>query len=299
MAQYLSEHPDVFVARKELHYFGSDIALAGTRLSWDEYSHFFRQARGERYLCDASVGYLQSERAAREIHECSPAAKILIMLRNPVDWMYSYHSNLLRAGRETIQDFAAALDAEPSRRVGENMPPNTPSPRQLLYRENACFSHQVSRYLDLFSTNLISVIVFEEFIAATRQEYLKTLQFLDLADDGRLSFPVVNSGDRRLRYASVSNFIRYPPPAARKLVRLALPARKLRVTAGGKLARRVLDMNMIPAKREPMDSQLRSRLQEEFADEQAKLEVLLGRTLPWGAGTRTADNIDDGRASPG
>jgi hypothetical protein len=197
--------------------------------------------------------------------------------------MYSYHGNLLRAGRENIQEFGDALDAESSRRVGERMPPNTPSPRQLLYRDNAHFSRQVIRYLDLFGPEQTLILIFEEFASDTRQEYLKTLRFLDLVDDGKTDFPVVNSGDKRVRYASLSDFIRYPPPAARKLIRLLIPSRKLRVGAGGKVARRVLDMNTIAAKRPPMDPELRARLHAELADEQAALERLLARPLPWGS----------------
>ena len=150
-------------------------------------------------------------------------------------------------------------------------------------RHHGGFSHQITRYLDIFGPEQTLIIIFEDFASNTRQEYLKTLHFLDLADDGKLDFPVVNSGDRRLRYASLSEFIRYPPPAARKLARLLIPGRKLRITAGGKVARRVLDMNMVAAKRPPMDLELRARLQAEFADEQAKLEHLLARELPWGS----------------
>lgn len=286
MAAYLSGHPDVFMYRKELHYFGSDNPRSSSKLSLEEYLYLFRQAHGERYLCDASPSYLRSEFAAKEIHAFNPVAKILIMLRDPVDWLYSYYGMLRYAQREPIEDFEAALHAEPERQAGRNVPPGEASPRPFLYRQNACFTDQVARYLDVFGRAQTLVLISEEFASDTPREYLKTLQFLGLPDDQRSEFPVVNSSNSRLRYPVLTRLLRHPGPATRRVARVLLPSRRLRLTAGGSVALRALAMNRVPAKRPPMDPELRRQLRTEFAEEQAQLEDVLGRRLPWGAASK-------------
>src|SRR6266545_5937438 len=111
---YLKDHPEIFIsARKELHFFGSDLVFRGPRrITEQEYLSFFAPARHEKRLGEASVWYLYSQQAAAEIKAFSPAARIIIMLRNPVDMMYSLHSQRLYNGRETISDFAKALATE-------------------------------------------------------------------------------------------------------------------------------------------------------------------------------------------
>ena len=120
MNDYLKDHPELFIpARKKLHFFGSDLELRRSRrITTQEYLSYFALARAEKRLGEASVWYLYSQRAAAEIKAFSPAARIIIMLRNPVDMMYSMHSQRLYSGKQDIRDFAEALEVEEERRQG-------------------------------------------------------------------------------------------------------------------------------------------------------------------------------------
>ena len=59
--------------------------------------------------------------AATRIKAKSPDAKIIIMLREPVEQMYSFHAVRRRNATEDL-DFEAALDAEADRREGRRLP---------------------------------------------------------------------------------------------------------------------------------------------------------------------------------
>ena len=119
---FLSQHPQIFLPRtKELLHFASDLSYP-TRLSEDEFLAHFADRQGEQRAGTAHTAYLQSKRAAREIKSKRPDADIIIMLRNPVDMLHSWHSELLYETIEDIEDFEAALDAEPARRRGERIP---------------------------------------------------------------------------------------------------------------------------------------------------------------------------------
>ncbi len=109
---YLGSHPDIFSAGKEYHYFGSDLVYRNqSRLDRESYLAYFSQADQERYLLDASVGYLVSERAAVEIASFSPDCRIIAILRDPIDMMHSLHSELLFQGDEDVADFGTASGA--------------------------------------------------------------------------------------------------------------------------------------------------------------------------------------------
>src|SRR5258706_10449866 len=91
MNDYLGQHPDIYMAPKELHYFGADLKIKD-KISESAYLQYFKNAGNKKILGEASVWYLFSGTAAKEIKNFSPDAKILIMLRNPVEVVYSLHS---------------------------------------------------------------------------------------------------------------------------------------------------------------------------------------------------------------
>src|SRR5262249_50339658 len=135
MYTYLGQHPDIFMsARKEPHFFGTDFSSPALDRDEQTYLALFTGARNETRAGEASVFYLCSRRAAKEIHAFSPSARIIIMLRNPVEMMYSLHSRHVLTGNEDINDFGTALAAAAERKRGLHLPATFPPVEFLLYR---------------------------------------------------------------------------------------------------------------------------------------------------------------------
>src|SRR6185436_3306607 len=117
--EYLRVHPQIFMSvPKEPMYFGADLTPRYRRMTEDEYLALFRDARPNQHAGEASPWYLYSTSAAAEINDFALDGRVIIMLRNPVDVMYSQHSQLVFNQREDLADFGAALDAEPDRLAG-------------------------------------------------------------------------------------------------------------------------------------------------------------------------------------
>ena len=94
---YLKQHPEIFMSpQKEPQFFANDV-LGDRRhtCTWAEYLSCFAAARGAKRIGEASVAYLGSPCAPKQIKMFNPAAKIIIMLRNPVDMMHSLHNQRL------------------------------------------------------------------------------------------------------------------------------------------------------------------------------------------------------------
>jgi Sulfotransferase family len=257
MWSYLGQHPDIFVAGKEYHFFGSDLAYRNQhRPDSERYLGYFAQATDQRYLLDASIGYMTSKRAAAEIVSYSPDSRIIAILRNPIDMMHSLHSELLFQGDEDVTDFAEALALEGSRKEGANIPAGCQSIWALFYREVA------------------HVVVFDDFKADLHASYRGVLEFLDIDPTFQPDFPVVNA-NKVARSALMVKVLRSPPPVVRRLGRMAVRNQGVRRTIGARL--QTLNAGRQP--REPIDTDLRQSLQVEFRSEVAALSALLGRDV--------------------
>jgi len=273
LATFLGEHPDVFMAHRELHFFGSDLDFR-RRTGEDTYLGWYRAHADRRYRGDKSVYYLCSGVAAREIHDRCPDSRVLILLRNPVDQMHSSHSELLFQGDEDIRDFEAALSAEPARCRGERIPAGCRKPFALRYRAIAHYADQVERYLDVFGPGRVRTIVYEEFAEDVAASYRSVLEFLDLDAGIRPDFRVVTS-NKQVRSTWLQGALHGASPLARGAGRLVVPGRRARAA----VVRRVQRLNTAERPRPEMAPALRRALTDEFAGEVERLERLLGRDL--------------------
>jgi hypothetical protein len=288
MDQYLKAHPQIFMSQvKELHHFGSDLEfrtpLIERRQDRDVYLSYFAGWNGEPVVGEASVFYLSSREAAQEIYEFNPQARIIIMLRNPVDMMYSMYYQMRFTGEENLPSFEEALEAEERRKLGEDIPSTAGWAGGLHYRELARYTSQVKRYFDVFGHSQVHVIIFDDLKTDVKQAYRKTLEFLEVDNSFQPEFAVVNSS-KAVRIPILRNFLMYPPRWYQTLLILGkktVPARwRERVN---KLLK---SYNAIPYKRPPMISHTRRQLIREFRDEIDSLGNLLDRDLsPWITGT--------------
>ena len=141
--EYLRAHPQIFMCvPKEPMYFGADLTPRYRRMTEQEYLALFADAQPGQRAGEASPWYLYSHSAPAEIAHFAPDARIIVMLRNPVDVMHAQHGQLVFNRREDITDFAAALEAEPARRRGERIPGDAIRPEALYYRHSVHFAEQ-------------------------------------------------------------------------------------------------------------------------------------------------------------
>lgn len=273
MATYLAEHPDIGMCPfKEVHHFGSDLPLLARRenrkLTHQEYCSLFDGVATRARVGEASVWYLYSRHAAQEIKDFAPGAGILIMLRNPVDALQSLHSQFLYNGRETVADFERALALDSAREKGEVRRYFVPTS----YRAAVRYADQVERYLTVFGTDQVHIILFDDFTHAQLQSFQGVCRFLDV-DSVVPNMRVVNP-NRSPRIKGVSQLIARPPLVVRATAH-ALLSRPLRE----RVSRVIKAHNTKLETRPAMAAELRARLEEEFAPEIARLSRVLGIDL--------------------
>ena len=167
---YLKQHPQVGMSRiKETNYLAlkndpldfqgpgdADYIKRFTITTEAGYLDQFRDCAGKVAIGEASPLYLYSPKAPAEIHATVPDARLVVILRDPVDRAFSAFLHLVRDHRETTRDFGEALRLEPDRIAArwEHI---------WHYVGMGRYADQLARYHALFPAEQIRVYLYQDF----------------------------------------------------------------------------------------------------------------------------------------
>lgn len=276
--EYLRPHPSIFMPEiKEPHFFAKDLGTYPRIKTLDDYLALFAGIADECLQAgEASVYYLRSSVAIPNIREFNPAAKLIAMFRNPVDMVYSLHSQLLHVSEETVADFATAWRLQERRARGLDLPPGIRSPLLVQYYQVGQFGTQAERLLACFPREQVKLILYDDFAASPQQVYDEVIAFLGIPHDRRADFPRINE-NKGARVAWLRRLYRKPPPPLREAVRNLKRAVGSEGISAAK--KKLVALNTVRQRRPPLPPRLRAELVATFQEEVALLARLLGRDL--------------------
>jgi Sulfotransferase domain len=271
--RYLAEHPAVFMPElKEPNQFCTDLYTYGHVATLTEYEALFSSAPPHALTGEASVLYLYSKVAIGHVMAHNPHAKIIVMLRNPIEAARSMHAYWWSNELEDAGDFEQAWRLQKPRLEGRHLPPRWPYPQLLQYGAQYCYAPQVRRVLAQAPRTQCLFLLFEEFFADPSRQFAQVLEFLGLPPDpAERAFRVVNQ-TIGARSARLDRLVRHPPPA---LVALRRAAHAVAFHPLRALQR----LNRVAGRKPPLRESFRAELEEYFSGDVAELEQLLGRRL--------------------
>jgi Sulfotransferase family len=276
LLNFLLRHPDVCGpaagaqelswSRKEVHFFDERFSL-GT----DWYRSFFplalsrRIARlrgGDLLAGECTPYYLFHPLVAERVAATIPDARLIVLLRNPVDRAYSHYQMMYRSGREKLS-FEDALAAEEERlgggreldagtiesTWGENRN-RKHHHRHHAYFARGLYAEQLERWFRWFPREQFLVLGAEEFFDNPSETCAAVIAFLGLRPydlTAPSSKPTTTSPNRPWSLRETRNRARY----------------------------------------KPLDSELRAVLEQRYAEPNARLAKLLGREFGWSSTART------------
>ena len=271
----LARHPAIYMSpMKEPHFF-SQIQPAPEREAFfphltdeDEYLALFKGATSEEVRGEGSTSYLWDRQAAERIKSVVPEARVLIILRDPVDRAYSQYWNDVREGIERRSFLDALLEEQ---RYG----PGEWGVSSLLI-DCGLYAAQVERYLGHFGAR-VHVLFFEDFVRREASTIADVHSFLGMGS------PTAGSAPRRMNPASLPrnrlSGALFASGRLRRAVRSTVP-RPVRGKVRGALLKEVSPP--------PIDPATRALLTEIFRPEVARLADLIGadrlRDAGWAVG---------------
>jgi Sulfotransferase domain len=272
---FLKRHPQILMSPiKEPQFFASDVCGDQRCIrTLPEYLKCFELPDKDcNVVGEASTCYLGSKRAPLEIHEFCPGARIIVMLRNPIDVMYAEHSERVLGGTEHITDFKLALDS-PEPRRWRSGPFKGHLVKNLRFREITTFSEQIRHYFGVFGEENVHVVIYDDFAHNPEATYQSVASFLGVVPQWKGDFNIVNA-NRRARSRAVHDFLRHPPAPVKQLAR-ALLSQPIRRTLGDCLRW----LNIKRGARPVLDKEFQRRLAMEYASEVSQLSGVLDRDL--------------------
>lgn len=278
LCKYLNRHPQIFIPqKKELRYF----CYNPPRISLNEYLKFFVEGDGK--ICgEGTPSYLRTEFTAQAIYDFNPEAKIIIMLREPVELLYSFHAQLLWNGNsEDEQDFVKAMALEQERRKHRQIPKKCNNPEVLYYRNVVKFTEQITRYREYFGKEQVKIILFDDFIKNVAQIYQETLEFLQVDSNFVTEFNAINSR-KKTRSNFLQNLYKRPPKKLLEFGKFLIPLpqhKRRELLESFKQKLQEFNKVQITKKDKSLSLDIHKAMQQEFIPEIQKLSQLIDRDL--------------------
>ncbi|MGI9457225.1 MAG: sulfotransferase family protein [Aeoliella sp.] len=263
---YLQRHPGVFMSTpKEMSFFSKDEVFA-RGLEW--YGQLFQGARGDQICGEASTTYSRWPTYANtvdRIAERLPNAKLLYIVRSPVERLYSFYAHRMRDRVTT--DIASFLQETPEA------------------IHSGRYYSQIEQYLKRFPREQLHVLLLDDLKSDPTGTLELVRSFLQLTDFNFLSESsvVANRGqgqfaatqsitaaiDRVKRVPGAKTLLNAIPPALRngafKWLQRGPIGSHLRSRHTGQLT--------------PLTAELHAQLLEHFQDDLDRFEGFIGRDL--------------------
>ena len=180
--------------------------------SWKEVSFFDRHwARGEswyrgnfpnvartrgKHVGEASPSYVFHPLAPRRVQEVVPEARLIVLVRNPVDRALSQYNHEVALGWEPLP-FEEALDAEEERLRGEQERMAS-DPRYFsrewwshTYKARGRYAEQLERWLAVFPREQLLVLPSDDLGSDPARAHAQVLEFLGASPQRLDSYPRV------------------------------------------------------------------------------------------------------------
>jgi len=269
---HLKRHPQVFLPRmKEPHYFADSLSPAPKKVSdlhcpgdVKRYQTLYANCGEVLAVGDASPSYLWDESAPRNIHRACPEARIVIIVRDPIERAYSQYLMNVSTGLEELPPLPAMqrdLAREEKGWWGAR-----------LYVALGRYSAQIQRYFDLFGREQVAVFSFGELkrdSQAVFEQIAKHIgvdpEFIKDMDVSKAENPFRMPRSRLLQQLSQSR-------VTRQIRHAILPESVLAKMRTTKL--------LYNADKPVQDVESKKFLQNIYEPEMIAVEELLGRKLP-------------------
>jgi hypothetical protein len=262
----MAQHPAVTVTRSKESDFFVDPRLyqRGCEYYWNS---CYTPKPDSRVYFEADTIYMYARGCMARIRDCAPDARIVVMLRNPVDRAYSQYRYRMTYARYH-ESFAEMCDREALRIIRSDAD-------RLEYGclDRSRYAPQIREILAHFPAEHVYYLVFEKFVADQGHQFSELLSWLALPQL-RVE-PARENATAASRSVGLARLLYHPRyRALRGAVGALLPEglrRRVYSAVGAANSR-----ELTPQERTPLDAELRRKLLEALRSDVLEVEQLTG-----------------------
>jgi len=263
--EYLNEIPEIYMSPiKEPLYFHSFIHESHMKRIEDtsKYLSLFKNVKNEKAIGEASPTYLFYPESPKLIKNAVPNARIIIILREPVERAFSHYLMQKNNGTET-ESFHQVVQRGLNRSQNSN--------EYVPCLDRGKYHDQVSRYFKIFGHDKVKVLIFEEFIKDPLGTIKQTLDFLKI------------KSEPPSKIIQTYNEFREPTGKISKLILKSSISKKIASELIPQSMRRRLKETITekPKEKPIMTEMDRLALESFYYQDVNNLQQLLGKSLPW------------------
>lgn len=279
--KYISTHPEIFMSsRKDPGFFASEpfnltsdmypesVAYYKRFITDEgEYLELFSAAGSNQLIGETTTMYLYSEQSPQRIKSYIPDAKLIVVLRQPAERIYSRFLHLARENQLPSKSFEDLFDRS-----------SKWWKRPDLVNEGFYYQH-LKRFYENFPVENLKVILYDEMKSGKEEMFRELFRFLGVDEDFIPETDITYNQSGFIRNRMVNTLIGYNNPLIR-LIRKSSPKlfssmKENKVLLG--LLNKVRSKNLHRPKLSP---ELKRRITEEIYKEDIKnLEKLTGKDL--------------------
>jgi hypothetical protein len=218
LADLFNAHNDISTGHlKEPHFFMPNHGVG----TINDYEKLYDFKKNSKYYLDASTGYLSDADAAIKILQYNTKAKIIIVLRNPINFCFSYWQYMLSNGSEELTfDEATSASVINYRNSSDFIKKEKQNHKSYLYLERGLFSQQIDNYINIFGSDKVKVVLFEDLISnsSTLEDIY---EFLDIPSEGLVKLPksnITGQTNHFIKFLRFSKHIEWPKNLLKKII---------------------------------------------------------------------------------
>ena len=278
---FLGQHPEIFMSKKKEPNFFSLQGVDPDSYEFPEarayhfqsvyekspYLDLFKDARGDQATGENSNLYMVEERTAKRIRETLPDVRIIAMIRQPADRLFSRYQHMLREDKVPAEGFDRIFD------------------RSSLWWRRAdliiegFYAKNLRRFFDLFPKEQIRVYLYDDFLKDTDGVLKDIFEFIGVSCDFQVDTKMVVNKSGVLKKNLFNRLFGqsgYVPYAFKRM----FPSWYVRLRGNKAVFKKLTNARNKQIVKMDFDPELRKKITEEiYLSDIQELEKLLGRDL--------------------
>ena len=198
---YLQEHPEVFLPElKEPHFFSCPEVkntYYKTKIvdSKEEYLDLYQERESYKAVGDLSSSYLFNKETPKRIHQFNPYAKIIIVLRNPVERALSHYLMDVNLGYINVSLSKVINNKDTFKQHYQE------------YIELGFYEQQIRAYIKQFPDSQIKVVLSDTLYANTAETLKDIYSFINVSTTFITDFETVHNSYTVPRFKALKSLV--------------------------------------------------------------------------------------------